>query len=1052
MIMRNCYLNFKALNVWICFVCLLLFQTTVLAQNGSSVSEKLTNYREHLTQKSKYPVSEALSFKKRPGYSGTVSHRVNVPVLRAAEGKYAYCFLLTEDGFPADGGIASISVSDPSLMEMIYPSDLEVTSGAYADGKVYLQTYFDIYPVSLVAKDDATGKETVIAEYGEDDPIFLDMTYDQTTNTLYAVGGQYYAEAIALYSIDMETGDYTELFYLYSNMLTVAADNDGNLFGIDDMGSLCEINVDEQYSVEIGYTGEWPMYVQSMTFDPEDNTLYWAGFTSEYASFFATVDTQTAELNYLSYVLGNNAEVAALYFRSDPTAMIKPEAPKNFEVTPASEGALSATLSWTNPSCCINGDPLASLERIDIYRNGELIRSLDEVAVGEQCSVSDDVPESGLYNYTLVPFNENGEGKSTEAAAVYVGRDVPGYVSDLSVNVDSGNYVVDLTWGVPVAGGHGGWFDSAGLRYDVIRFPDNVVMASDITSTQFTDRTIEETSGYSYGIVASNVDGRGDTLRSETYVVGPALEIPFRNAFATEAERSLWKIEDTNGDGCTWHYGSNYAGTDDWYLEYYCETSLAADDWFFSAPIRFEAGKRYVLSYDVRLGATLSQEKFRVVLCDGMSSENQVQEIDDRTDFYSNFTLENASVAFVPSESGSYSLGFQCYSGVNQYFVQIANVEVREVADVDLGCDKVYGLKVAATSEPLPYEVYVTNYGASEVDGFGVEVVDEANNVVGSVNVQGYTLGLNETVIVPVTCELVEAKSSAVLTARVVAEGDTKSDNDQAVISGVEVLSGKDYSMVQVGDITDSKTSAYVPFDLSRRYSSSQILYTKDMLGFGKCKIERLGLYYSVSCWSHAKDLSVKIYMMNTDMSIMSGNWQSEDDFTMVYDGKISFDENNNTCVLTLGKPFDYSGENLCMLFVTEGGCEEYYYNFIYSSSISGVVSSLSYSDDNAAFDFSQEGMTSESYADIMFVLSGTGSGISAPEADSSDITLSVVGDDMFVKGQYERMTVYSVDGSVQLETSYRPVVNVAGLSEGVYVVLLDCGTGTVTKKVVITD
>lgn len=1051
MIMRNCYLNTKTVSIWIYFICLLLFQTTAFAQK--TAYEKRASYREHLTNAGKYPVSNALSFRTRPDYIKNVSPAANAHALKTADGKYAYCYLLTEDGFPADGGIASISVSDPTQMEMIHASELNVTSGTYVNGKVYLQTYYDIYPVSLVAKDDITGKETVIAEYGSEDPIFLDMTYDETSNTLYAIGGDYYAEAIALYSIDLETGDYTELFYLYSNMLTLAADKDGNLFGIDDLGSFCEINVEEQYSMELGYTGEWPMYVQSMAFDMEDNTLYWAGFTEDYRSFFTKVDTQTGELTKISEMVGNNAEVAALYFRNDPNLLLKPAAPADFKVLPAPEGALSATLSWTNPSACINGTPLESLDRIDVYRNGELLTSLNGLVMGGDYSMTDEVQKSGLYTYTVVPFNKYGEGLSAESTAIYIGRDVPGYVSDLTVNIDSDTYVVDLTWGKPVTGSHNGWYDNAGLKYDVVRFPDNKVMASDLTSTRFTDNSIKETKGYSYGIVASNVDGRGDTLRSEVYVVGPALEVPFKNTFGTEEERALWKIEDTNGDGCTWHYGSKYAGTDDWYLEYYCETSLAADDWFFSAPIRLEAGKNYVLSYDVRLGGTLSQEKFRVVLCDGMSSGNQVQEIDNRTDFESNFILENASASFVPSESGTYSLGFQCYSDVNQYFVQITNIEVREVESIDLGCDKVYGMKLAATSEALPYEVHVTNYGAQPVEKFRVEVVDESDNVVGDVDVE-YSLGINKTLIVSTTCNLVEPNSSAVLTGRVVAEGDTNTENNQASISGVEVLSGKDYDMSQTGNIRDGNLSAYVPFDLSKKYSVSQMLYSKDMLGFGgKCTIEYLGLYYSVTSWSYAQgyahDVSLKIYMMNTDLESMGDEWLPEEDFKLVYDGVMAFDENNNTVMFALDTPFEYTGENLCLFFVTDGGCQDFYYNFVYSSFIAGEIRSLSYSDENAPFDFSQKGMTAESFADIMFVVSGVESGIASEEVDS-DIVLALAGDELLIKGQYERMTVYSVDGAVQLETTFVPSVNVNGLPDGVYMVLFDCGTSTVARKVLI--
>lgn len=1055
--MRYLYVKNKTVGIWMWLICIILFQVKSQAQNPASVTEKKKMYHEQVLQNKKYPVAKALSERKKSSVKRQIAaDAAKLPVLKTAEGKLAYCYLLTEDGFSTTNGIYSISVSDPTQMEIVHPSSLNVTSGTYVNGKVYLQTYTETTPVSLVVKDDATGKETVVAEYGNDDPIFLDMTLDPVSNTLYAVGGQYYAEALCLYSIDQATGEYTELFYLYSNILTVAADNDGKLYGIDDLGSFCEINVEEQYSMEIGFTGEWPMYVQSMAFDPSDNTLYWAAFTSDNTSFFAVIDPETCELTKLSETVGNNAEVAALYFRTDPAAMAKPVAPDNFQVVPAANGGLSATLEWNNPTEMLNGEPLSQLTRVDVYCNGERIHQIENAVPGDRVVWTDEVLESGLYSYVVVPVNENGEGLSAESPAVFVGRDVPGLVSDLRIVPESGSYVINVSWNAPSEGKNGGWFDASSLVYDVVRFPDNKLLAEAIATTSFSDQTITETYGYSYGIVAINSDGRGDTLRSETEIVGPDLEVPFFSSFRTEQERGLWKIEDTNADNCTWHYGSNFAGTADWYLEYYANESgtVAANDWFFSAPIRMEAGKRYVLNYDVRLGATLSQEKFRVVLCDGASSERQVQEIDNRTDFYSNFLLENASVAFTPDQSGSYSLGFQCYSDANQYFVQITNVEVKEVEEIDLACTKIYGMPVAVVSDATRYEVYVSNEGATPAEQFRVEVCDEKGHVVGSVDVSDVSLGLNETLIVPVSCLMQDVSSAQKLTGRVRMEGDGRSDNDTVVFDSVEVLSDVNYKFWQVGDWKDGLVSAFVPVDLSQRYSACQMLYTPDMLGFDQCTIERIGVNYSVSQWlyadEYAKDVNLKIYMMNSEDVFMGTFWLPQDDFTLVYDGILSLDEHNNALMLTLDEPFNYIGKSLYILFVTDGGKEDYYYNFFHSSVNKGATCSLSYSDEYNPFDTSKEGVDSESYADFTFILKDVGTGLDG-NIKYSPIELLLTGDQLSVYGDYERLAIYAMDGTRLYATEYTTgKINMSGLAEGVYMIVLDCGTFKEVRKLVL--
>lgn len=1044
--MKNRYM--KTFCLWMAFICFALVQSSAFAQTKSS-KELKSIYHSYCSKGTGHPVADALARRQMARTMAPVNKSAEMSVMRAASGNEAFCYLLSEYGGEVSNcGIYSISLSNPGAMELVHASELNVSSGTYVNGKVYLQTYFFTEPIALHTKDDITGEEKEIAQYKIGDPVFLDMAFDENTNTLYAIGGPSDAEVLSLYRINLENGAYEKCFDLYSYFSTLAINKEGRMFGIDEGGYLCEIFLDEGYSMEIGFTGEFPMYVQSMAFDPTDDSLYWAAYTDA-GSFFAKVNTETGELEKLSEPLGNNAEVAALYFRSDPKALEKPLAPTEAKAVAAGEGALSATISWKNPSEMINGEPLSSLTQVEIYRNGEKVHTeTAQLALGASVSWTDSPAEDGLYTYTLLPYNENGAGLPAELPAVFVGRDVPGYVTSLQATQASGSYDITVSWAAPQTGKHGGWFDS-NVTYDVVRYPEKKVMAEGITDLTFTDRTITETKGYSYGIVAKNADGVGDTLRTNSLIVGPALNPPFANTMRTEEERAMWVIEDTNKDACTWHYGSNFAGTDDWYLEYYCEnTELAADDWFFSAPIQLEAGKHYTLSYDVRLGGTLSKEKFRVVLCDGASSENQVQEVDNRTDFDSNFLLEKASVSFVPETSGAYNLGFQCYSDINQYFVQITNVELKEVAEVDLRCDQIYGMHTAVAGQENRYDVYVTNTGATALDNFLVEVLDGDNEVVGTVNVKNYNLDVEATVIVPVECQLKKAVESTQLTGRVVVDGDEVADNNTAVIADVEVLPGETYTMVQTGDLRDNRVAGYVPFNLNDMYSASQMLYTQDMLGFGAGKIERIGMYYVVSRLEYAKDIDFKIYLTNTEETSLF-SWIPENEFTQVFDGKFSLDEHNNTLVIEFDKPFEYTGKGLGITFVAEGGNSNYYYNWFFSSLKSNTVASLSYSGDEA-FDFTQVGVDSESYTDLAFFVNNAGVG-SVAAAEKAALDAYLAGDQLYISGEYDRLTVYGIDGT-KLYVSEEPqtMVDMSEYADGAYIVVLDNGGSQTVKKVML--
>ena len=65
-------------------------------------------------------------------------------------------------------------------------------------------------------------------------------------------------------------------------------------------------------------------------------------------------------------------------------------------------------LSWTNPSKDNAGGDLASLSRVEIYRDDVLLQTLTEVAPGAAESWSDTNPNQGINTYWVVAYNENG--------------------------------------------------------------------------------------------------------------------------------------------------------------------------------------------------------------------------------------------------------------------------------------------------------------------------------------------------------------------------------------------------------------------------------------------------------------------------------------------------------------------------------------------------------------------------------------------------------------------------------------------------------------------
>lgn len=91
---------------------------------------------------------------------------------------------------------------------------------------------------------------------------------------------------------------------------------------------------------------------------------------------------------------------------------------------------LSVSLSWTYPSKTNSGAELMSIERAELYRNGQLIKTFTEVIPGTTDAYEDELDEAGTYAYKLWVYNENGydiDNADNEISAGYVGKPVVSY-------------------------------------------------------------------------------------------------------------------------------------------------------------------------------------------------------------------------------------------------------------------------------------------------------------------------------------------------------------------------------------------------------------------------------------------------------------------------------------------------------------------------------------------------------------------------------------------------------------------------------------------------
>lgn len=121
-------------------------------------------------------------------------------------------------------------------------------------------------------------------------------------------------------------------------------------------------------------------------------------------------------------------ELANLIFGPDSSnALFSPtlvRAPRNFTITPASNGARRATLTWTNPTTRIDGQP-AVLNTIVIQRNGVTIHTIANPIPGDSLSWTDNhVPNNRTYEYRIFSVSSDGNGLMANGKA-YIGQYCP---------------------------------------------------------------------------------------------------------------------------------------------------------------------------------------------------------------------------------------------------------------------------------------------------------------------------------------------------------------------------------------------------------------------------------------------------------------------------------------------------------------------------------------------------------------------------------------------------------------------------------------------------
>ena len=495
-----------------------------------------------------------------------------------------------------------------------------------------------------------------------------DLTYDPTTDRVYGVFhklGEYgNPTTLAYVNFDNAFEPLVEIGTLPYKTIAIAADKDGNLYGVNTVSSsgtepalLYKI---DKYSAAVTTIGELSFDVptmpapsagyQSAVVDWETGDMYlslsdWYFETFIYRINLTDASTEClANFGYDSYGTGNTETFTGIYFKQQPAAAAAGTPADIADLTATPVGTdMKASLSFTMPTADTDGAPISGPLT---YRVREQDADLATATAqpGEHVTIEIDVPGAPRATTFLV-YAANGNAESHAASATtFIGPDTP-VIASVSARKSGGH--VALSWSEATSLNHG---NLAPVTYSVVRTPGEEVVAEGITATNLNDTPASEIiTEYTYLVTPLAGEIAGEAVASRQVWFGNYFALPLDEDFDSSNRFNQYPVIDANGDGNTWYYNSREEAA------IYANGDTPADDYLCVGPFDIKAGTTYSIS--MLAGVHSHPEIFEVRYgndpTDASSFTTVLVERTTFTDYQREF---NASMTAAASELGYFAI------------------------------------------------------------------------------------------------------------------------------------------------------------------------------------------------------------------------------------------------------------------------------------------------------------------------------------------------------------------------------------------------------------
>ncbi len=187
------------------------------------------------------------------------------------------------------------------------------------------------------------------------------------------------------------------------------------------------------------------------------------------------------------YLYVDNFEIGAA------TATTAPNVVTDIVITPDPNGDLKAHVAFKAPAVDFSGNGLNELTKVDVSRDGSVVKTFSSPAVGASLEFDDVMDVSGNVTYTFQAYNNSGAGM-TASETVFIGVNAPAPPQNVNMVETANEGEVTITWDAVTTDYNGNPINPARVTYIIAEHNGTswVPFVENLTATTYTFRAVEE--------------------------------------------------------------------------------------------------------------------------------------------------------------------------------------------------------------------------------------------------------------------------------------------------------------------------------------------------------------------------------------------------------------------------------------------------------------------------------------------------------------------------------------------------------------------------------